>query len=148
MEPKRLILLFCLCGAAFAILRTGPALATMISVLECMGSGWVEPLGNELSPFFVYSTLNHTLISCRDYPFDFCRWTEQNNSVYAALFVYKRHKLLTVQPPVRQLNIRTLQLTRETWRTPGTVVRVLDFLFSHGVGNFAKIAYQRMINYC
>lgn len=126
-----IILLFCGVVAATASLQ---------SVLDCMNRGYETPLGNEYSPFFIH--VDTKLLSCRPAPSTDCSWTE-NSSVYATLFVYKDHRLITTSQPVRQLDIEKWELTTDLTK-PGRVLRVYENLYPTG----AKAAYLRLMGRC
>lgn len=127
----RIVVFFCVIVATTATLQ---------SVLDCMNLGYETPIGNEYSPFFIHR--NTKLLSCRPAPSTNCSWTE-NSSVYATLFVYKEHRLITTSQPIRQLDIEKWELTDDLAK-PGRVLRVYENLYPVG----AKAAYLRLMDRC
>ena len=119
------------------------ATATLQSILNCMSRGYVTPLGDENSPFYIYKNLR--LLSCRSSPLspsNNCTWAE-SGGIYATLFTYSNNQLLTATTPIRQLDIEKWELISDL-TIPGKVTRVYANLFP----TTAKIAYYRLTGQC
>lgn len=114
--------------------------AALQSILDCMNQGYVTPVGNEYSPFFIHRGTK--LLSCRPTPSTNCSWTE-DSYVYASLFIYKDHRLITTSHPIRQIDIEKWELTDDLTK-PGRVLRVYENLYPTG----AKAAYLRLMDRC